>query len=269
MRRLENKTALVTGAAGGQGAETVRRFAREGCAVLATDLDADRLERLAREVRDAGGRIEWLVQDVVSEGGWAEVIDHALHAFGKLQILVNNAGTITRQGVGATQLTAWHRTIDVNLTGPMLGIRHAAPAMRSCGGGSIINVSSTAGLTAHPDAAYCASKWGLRGLTKMAAIEYADWAIRVNSIHPGQVVETRIYDGLTESSAESGRLAIPMRRGARPQECADLILFLASDESAYLTGSEIAIDGGYSAGAPMFLRGQLRDLLASAPQGAP
>lgn len=269
MGRLENKTALVTGAAGGQGAETVRRFAREGCAVLATDLDAAGLESLAREVRAAGGRIEWIVQDVASEMGWSEAVNHALRSFGTLQILVNNAGTITRQGIGATQLPAWHRTIDVNLTGPMLGIRHAAPVMKSSGGGSVINVSSTAGLTAHPDAAYCASKWGLRGLTKMAAVEYADWGIRVNSIHPGQVVDTRIYDGLTAAAAESGRLAIPMRRGACPQECSDLILFLASDESTYLTGSEIAIDGGYSAGAPMFLRGQMRDLLAHAPPDAP
>ena len=261
MGRLENKVALITGAAGGQGAEYARHFAREGCKVVVGDLSADRMEGLVLEILTSGGNAVACALDVRLEEDWAEAVARVRKEFGELHALVNNAGTITRQGVGATTLESWHRTIDVNLTGPMLGIRQTAPLMRESGGGSVINVSSTAGLTAHPDAAYCASKWGLRGLTRMAAIEYADWGIRVNSIHPGQVVDTRIYDNLAPESAEAGRLAIPARRGAHPAECADLALFLASDESRYITGSEIAIDGGYSAGAPMFLRGVLRDLV--------
>ena len=229
----------------------------------------DRLHGLVADILASGGKAVACALDVRLEDPWAEAVALVRREFGALHVLVNNAGTITRQGVGATALESWHRTIDVNLTGPMLGIRQAAPLIRESGGGSIINVSSTAGLTAHPDAAYCSSKWGLRGLTKMAAIEYADWGIRVNSIHPGQVVDTKIYDNLARDSAEAGRLAIPARRGARPSECADLALFLASDEATYITGSEIAIDGGYSAGAPMFLRGALRDLLAAGKLDAP
>ena len=269
MGRLENKVALITGAAGGQGAEYARHFAREGCAVVVTDVEGESLADLVDAIRASGGRIVATSLDVRLEAQWAEAMALAKGTFGQLHVLVNNAGTISRQGVDATLLESWHRTIDVNLTGPMLGIKHAAPLMRESGGGSIVNVSSTAGLTAHPDAAYCSSKWGLRGLTKMAAIEYADWGIRVNSIPPGQVVDTKIYSKLAAETAEAGRLAIPARRGARPSECADLVLFLASDESTYITGSEIAIDGGYSAGAPMFLRGKLRDLLASGKLDGP
>lgn len=269
MGRLDNKVAVITGAAGGQGAGYAQLFAQEGCALVVTDLVAQAMDGLVAAIRAGGGKIVACPLDVRSEVQWAQTIALAQREFGGLHVLVNNAGTITRQGIGSTTLDAWHQTIDVNLTGPMLGIRQAAPVMRASGGGSVINVSSTAGLTAHPDAAYCSSKWGLRGLTKMAAIEYADWGIRVNSIHPGQVADTKIYDNLARESAEAGRLAIPARRAARPDECANLALFLASDESTYITGSEIAIDGGYSAGAPMFLRGKLRELLTEGKLGAP
>ena len=150
--------------------------------------------------------------------------------FGKLHILVNNAGTIARQGIVDTTLEAWNRTIAVNLTGAMLGMKHCAPAIRDSGGGSIINISSTAGLTAHDDAAYTASKWGLRGLTKTAVLQFSQWNIRVNSIHPGQIADTGFFRGGGEAFAHAARVAIPMHRQGTPQECADLVLFLASDE---------------------------------------
>ena len=161
-------------------------------------------------------------------------------------------------------LDNWNRTIAVNLTGPMLGMMHAAPVIRDSGGGSIVNVSSTAGLTAHYDQAYTASKWGLRGLTKTASVEYAPWRVRVNSIHPGQINDTTFFRSALPGQSQSLLASIPMQRSGTPQECADLVLFLASDESSFITGAEIAIDGGYSAGSTMWMRSQLRQQLTAA-----
>ena len=151
-------------------------------------------------------------------------------AFGKLHILVNNAGTIARQGIVDTTVEAWNRTIAVNLTGAMLGMKHCAPVIRDSGGGAIVNISSTAGLTAHDDAAYTASKWGLRGLTKTAVLQFSPWNIRVNSIHPGQIADTGFFQSGGEAFAHAARAAIPMHRQGTPEECAELVLFLASDE---------------------------------------
>jgi 3alpha(or 20beta)-hydroxysteroid dehydrogenase len=179
----------------------------------------------------------------------------SLPRFGKLHILVNNAGTIARQGIVDTTVEAWNRTIAVNLTGPMLGMKHCAPAIRDSG--SIINISSTAGLTAHDDAAYTASKWGLRGLTKTGVLQFSPWNIRVNSIHPGQIADTGFLRGGGEAFAHAARTAIPLRRQGTPKECADLVLFLASDESCFISGAEIAIDGGYIAAGTANLRNRV------------
>ena len=177
-----------------------------------------------------GGKVLFLRQDVADEASWKEIVAAALAHFGKLHILVNNAGTIARQGIVDTTVEAWNRTLAVNLTGAMLGMKHCAPAIRDSGGGSIINISSTAGLTAHDDAAYTASKWGLRGLTKTAVLQFSQWNIRVNSIHPGQIADTGFFRSGGEAFAHAARIAIPMHRQGTPKECADLVLFLASDE---------------------------------------
>jgi len=178
-------------------------------------------------------------------------------------ILVNNAGTIARQGIVDTTVEAWNRTIAVNLTGAMLGMKHCAPAIRESGGGSIINISSTAGLTAHNDAAYTASKWGLRGLTKTAVLQFSQWNIRVNSIHPGQITDTGFFRSGGEAFAHAARVAIPLHRQGTPKECADLVLFLASDESSFISGAEIAIDGGYIAAGTASLRNRVREDFAA------
>src|SRR5258708_38627565 len=148
---------------------------REGAAVMLTDIEAARGEALAARLNGAGGRALFRVQDAASEGSWREIVAASLAAFGGLHILVNNAGTIARQGIVNTTLEAWNRTLAVNLTGPLLGMKHCAPAIRDSGGGSIVNISSTAGLTAHDDAAYTGSKWGLRRLTQTPVLQFSAW----------------------------------------------------------------------------------------------
>jgi 3alpha(or 20beta)-hydroxysteroid dehydrogenase len=258
MARLTGKVALITGAAGGQGTAEAELFVREEAAVVVTDIDLAAGEGLARRLTAQGGNVLFLRQDAADEASWQEVVAAVLARFGKLHILVNNAGTIARQGIVDTAVEAWNRTIAVNLTGPMLGMKYCAPAIRDSGGGSIINISSTAGLTAHDDAAYTASKWGLRGLTKTAVLQFSPWHIRVNSIHPGQIADTGFFRGGGEAFAHAARTAIPLHRQGTPKECADLVLFLASDESSFISGAEIAIDGGYIAAGLASMRNRVR-----------
>jgi 3alpha(or 20beta)-hydroxysteroid dehydrogenase len=263
MPKLTGKIALITGAAGGQGVADATLFVREGAAVVLTDIDAAAGQRLADDLIRQGGKAIFRAHDVADEGMWQAVVAAALAEFGGLHILVNNAGTIARQGIVDTTVSAWNRTIAVNLTGPLLGMKHCAPAIRDSGGGSIVNISSTAGLTAHDDAAYTASKWGLRGLTKTAVLQFSDWNIRVNSIHPGQIAETGFFKSGGDDFAHAARVAIPMHRQGLPTECADLVLFLASDDSSFINGAEIAIDGGYIAAGTASLRNKVRADYAS------
>jgi len=154
----------------------------------------------------------------------------------------------------------WERVHKVNLDGPLYGMRAAAPAIRASGGGAIVNISSTAGLIAHAGAAYCSSKWALRGLTKTAALEFADWGIRVNSVHPGQVIDTRIADGATAAYRNITTLMTPMGRGAQSEEIAQVVLFLCSDEASYINGAEIPVDAGYcSIGLPRLRQKLIHD----------
>jgi 3alpha(or 20beta)-hydroxysteroid dehydrogenase len=264
MPRLADKIALITGAAGGQGAAEAELFVREGAAVMLTDIDAANGEQLAARLRAEGGKAQFRVHDASSEQQWIDTVAATLAAFGGLHILVNNAGTIARQTIVNTTVEAWARTLAVNLTGPLLGMKHAAPAIRDTltrtgGSGSIVNISSTAGLTAHDDAAYTASKWGLRGLTKTAVLQFSPWNIRVNSIHPGQIADTGFFQSGGDAFAHAARAAIPLHRQGTPQECAELVLFLASEEASFISGAEIAIDGGYIAAGLAGLRNRIRD----------
>lgn len=259
MGRLAGKVALITGAGGGQGAATAHLFAGEGAAVVIADVNAQAARRVAAAVISEGGRALACHHDVTDVAGWNQVVAEALGAFGGLHALVNNAGTTSRTTLAQIDLDSWNRVLAVNLTGPMLGMKHCGPVIRDHGGGAIVNVSSTAGLTAHYDPAYTASKWGLRGVTKTAAVDFAPWKVRVNSIHPGQIAETSFWDKSLPGVRESLTASIPMERPGTPGECALLSLFLVSDESAFITGSEIAIDGGYSAGAAIWMRSRIRD----------
>ena len=259
MSRLAGKVALITGAAGGQGKAEAHLFAEAGASVVISDVDAQAGQAVADAISSKGGAARFLHHDVTDAPRWIAVVSRTLEEFGALHVLVNNAGTTSRATLAEMDLDGWNRVLAVNLTGPMLGMKHCAPAIRDSGGGSIINVSSTAGLTAHYDPAYTASKWGLRGVTKTAAVEFAPWGVRVNSIHPGQISDTSFWDKALPGVRESLTASIPMERPGTPEECAMLALFLASDESGFITGSEIAIDGGYSAGAAIWMRSRIRD----------
>ncbi len=260
--KLEGKVALVTGAANGQGAATARLFAAEGAKVVLTDVAEDAGRRVAEEINAAGGAARFFRLDVATESDWTRVLPEVRSAFGGLHVLINNAGVISRKKIVDMGAEDWHRVMNVNLTGALFGMKHCAPIMRDCGGGAIVNVSSIGGLMAHFDAAYGASKWGLRGLTKSAAIEFVDWKIRVNSIHPGQIENTSFVAQAVPGHVETTRKVIPMGRQGTPEETAKLMLFLSCDDSSFITGAEIAIDGGFSAGAIMRVRAMLTEQLA-------
>jgi 3alpha(or 20beta)-hydroxysteroid dehydrogenase len=262
--KLKGKVALITGGAAGQGEADARLFALEGAKVAICDIADEAGKKLAAELRASGSAAEYYHLDVADEEAWRQVTAAVRQKFGGLHVLVNNAGTISRHGIDSIPLAAWRRTLEVNLTGAMMAMKFCAPIIRDSGGGSIINISSIAGMMAHYDAAYAASKWGLRGLTKCAAMEYVDWKIRVNSIHPGQITETSFVRDAQPGHVESVLRTIPMGRQGTPQEAASLVLFLASEDSSFITGAEIAIDGGFTAGAAMRMRSQMRDQIAAA-----
>jgi 3alpha(or 20beta)-hydroxysteroid dehydrogenase len=241
--QLESRVALISGASRGQGAAEARLFAAEGASVVVCDiLDAEGRETVAAIERD-GGEATFLHLDVSDPDAWDATVDRVRRTFGALHVLVNNAGVLSRTGIVDTPVEEWERVLDINLTGTFLGMRAAAPLIRDSGGGSIVNISSIAGLVGTGAAAYSASKWGVRGLSKVAALEFAPWRIRVNSVHPG-VVET----AMTAEFAKAAAAAVPLGRTAQPEEVAELVLFLASERSSYLSGSEIAVDGGRVAG---------------------
>ncbi len=247
MARLQDKVALVTGAAAdnGLGAATARRFAEEGAVVYLTDIEAEGAERNAAAIRSAGGKARAMRHDVTSEAEWDAVFAAILDAEGQLDVLVNNAGIADLRPLGEIDLDAWRRINDINLTSVYLGTRRAVDTMRKAGkGGSIINMSSAAGLTGVPNCtSYCATKGGVRLFSKAVAIECAKENIRCNSIHPGLI------------ATEMGQLAVNLHGDAvlagcpmgRPEDIANAALFLASDESAFITGIELAVDGGTTA----------------------
>jgi 3alpha(or 20beta)-hydroxysteroid dehydrogenase len=247
MPRLTGKVALVTGAAGGIGACAAQRLAEEGAAVLLTDADAAGAGRVAQEL---GASVSSRGHDVTSEADWESVSAWALAAHGRVDVLVNNAGVFLAAPLAETSLEDFRRVIDVNLTGVFLGMRALAPTMSGQRAGSIINVSSVAGLVGSPYlAAYAASKWAVRGITKVVAKELARFGVRVNSVHPGQI-DTDMNARQRERTPELvDKLiaGIPLQRIGTPEEVAQAVVYLASDESVYVTGAELAIDGGTSA----------------------
>lgn len=246
MTNLADRVAIVTGAGRGQGEAEARLLAEAGAAVLICDLLEREGEDLARALVVEGRQARFLALDVASKEGWTSAIEHVASWKGRLDILVNNAGIINRKSINDTPLDAWERLMAINLTGPFLGIQAAAPLMRRSGGGSVVNISSNSAFSGHYDPAYTASKWGLRGLTRTAAMEYVSWGIRVNSVCPGLIV--------TGLNAEAPHLQpmiglTPMKRSGTVEEVARLVLFLASEASSFITGEDFVIDGGFTAGA--------------------
>lgn len=242
MGRVEGKVALVTGGSRGIGAAYARTLIAEGAKVVIGDvLDAEGLA-LAAELGTSAGFIHL---DVTQPEQWAVAVAFAVSTFGGLNVLVNNAGIATGAPITEFKLDIWRKTIDINLTGTFLGMQAAIPEIAKAKGGSIINISSVEGLRGSAGLhAYVASKFGVRGLTKSVALDVAHLGIRVNSIHPG-LIETEMTKNI-----KANALQIPMGRSAQPSEVAQLMLFLASDESSYSTGAEFVIDGGLTAGVP-------------------
>ena len=250
--RVEDKVAIVTGAASGIGRGTAEMLAREGARVVLTDVNVE----LGREAAKAiGGDALFVRHDVSSEDSWREVIDATLARFGRLDVLVNNAGIIIVADIESTTVEQWRKIMAVNAEGVFLGCKHAIPVMRQSGGGSIINISSAAGLVGTPPfAAYSASKGAVRILTKTVAAhcrEKGD-AIRCNSIHPGGI-DTPLVRSITRAPQSNLRDVEDMRAPGnaigygQPADIGHLVLYLASDESRFMTGAELAIDGGLTA----------------------
>jgi len=247
MDRLKGKVAIITGGARGMGAATSRLFAAEGAQVAITDVLEEAGAALAAEL---GERARFYRHDVSSEAGWAAIVAQVEADLGPVDILVNNAGILLFRSLLETSVEEYRHVLDVNLTGEFLGIKAVAPGMIARGKGAIVNISSVDGMKgANGLAAYSSSKWGVRGLTRVAAMELGHRGIRVNSVHPGGVDTAMTnHDGSARDKVNERFGNIPLQRVGGPEEVARATLFLASDEASYLAGAEIAVDGGMLTG---------------------
>ncbi|MGI9006579.1 MAG: glucose 1-dehydrogenase [Streptosporangiaceae bacterium] len=250
MGRLDGKVALITGGARGMGKSHVRHFAAEGAQVVFGDVRDELGTAVAAEL--GPDRARYLHHDVTSEAGWAAAVDLATSAFGRLDVLVNNAGVLVFASIEEMSALEFRRILEVNAVGTWLGMKAALGPMRAAGGGSIINVSSIEGMTGAADcSAYAASKFAVRGMTKSAAQELGQYGIRVNSIHPGGIVTPMVMETAQDMDPERGERyfrALPLRRFGESAEVSRLVAFLASDDSSYCTGAEFVADGGLLSG---------------------
>jgi len=256
--RVANKVALVTGGASGIGRSCARRLAEEGATVIVTDIQDEMGSETVGDIVDKGDAASYLHHDVTSEEQWRAIIANIVSEHGALHILVNNAGIGIGGSIIEMELEAWRRQQAINLEGVFLGVKHSIPAIRDSGGGSIINMSSVAGLKGAASlAAYNATKGGVRLFTKGVALECAQngWGVRVNSVHPG-IIETPIWEKINPELGDGepaldpetiAAVAVPGGRLGSPDDIANGVLFLASDDSSYMTGTELVIDGGLSA----------------------
>ncbi|WP_280388030.1 glucose 1-dehydrogenase [Nocardia wallacei] len=241
MGRVDGRTVLVTGGARGMGAAFARRLVAEGASVVLTDVLAEEGKAVAAEL---GSAASFLPHDVTDEAAWLDVVAHAEAAFGPVSGLVNNAGIVHVDPIAALSEADYRRVIDVNQVGVFLGMKSVVPSMRRAGGGSIVNISSIGGIISFTNIlGYVASKWAVRGMTKAAAQEFGPWGIRVNSVHPGVVATEMTADSARSNSMFHDQ---PLPRAGTPEELANLVLFLISDESGYSTGSEFVADGGFT-----------------------
>ena len=248
--RLEGKVAFISGGAQGMGAAEARLFAAEGAMVAIGDILEEEGRRVAAQIGEAGGKAIFLALDVTSESQWLDAIAATVAEFGKLDILVNNAGIGGHGTVENTTVADWDRVMDINAKGVFLGTKSAIPELRRAGGGSIINISSQLGLVGVDNSSpqYQASKGAVRLLTKSTAIQYAGEGIRANSVHPGPIVTPMTEAGRADPERNELTLSrIPLGRYGEPGDVAYGVLFLASDESSFMTGSELVIDGGWTA----------------------
>ncbi len=250
MGRLDGKVALISGGARGQGATEGRMMAQEGAKVVLGDLLDEQGRAVEAEIRAAGGAATYVHLNVTSESDWQSAVQTAEDTYGGLHVLVNNAGILIRATIEETTEDDFDRIMAVNVKGVFLGTKHAIPAMRRAAGGSIVNISSTAGLVGSPGetAAYSATKGSVRLFTKSTAIQHAKDNIRCNSVHPGPIATDMIKDMLEDPEQWEQRMRrLPLKRPGRPEDIAHGVIYLASDESSFVTGAELVIDGGTTA----------------------
>ena len=243
MARLQDKVIIITGAAQGMGETHARLCMQEGAKVVLTDINFDKGDALAKELGDSALFIK---HDVTNENDWAKVIKEAQAKFGQVDVLVNNAGITTHKSILDTSVEEYRKILEINQVSVFLGMKAVIPSMKEAKQGSIINISSINGLVGGA-IGYTDSKFAVRGMTKAAALECAPHGIRVNSIHPGVIATPMIMQGDTKDAVEAFAKSIPMKRVAQPEEVSGMVLFLASDDSSYSTGSEFIVDGGLTA----------------------
>jgi len=243
MARLQGKIIIITGAAQGMGATHARLCIEAGAKVVLTDINAEKGQALAKKL---GSNALFVQHDVTSEGDWAKVITNAEAQFGTINVLVNNAGITQSKSILATSLDDYRRILEINQVSVFLGMKAVIPSMQKTKQGSIINISSINGLVGGA-IGYTDSKFAVRGMTKAAALECAPYGIRVNSVHPGVIATPMIMQGDTKAVVEAFAQSIPLKRVAQPEEVSSMVLYLASDDSSYSTGSEFIVDGGLTA----------------------
>jgi len=243
MARLEGKVAIITGAARGMGAAHARRFVAEGAKVVLTDLNVEEGTALANEL---GENALFMEQNVTSADEWTNVVAQAEKAFGPVNVLVNNAGISVSKSLLQMTEEEYRRIVDINQVSVFLGLKTVVPSMQKAGGGSIVNISSINGIVGGA-VGYTDTKFAVRGMTKAAAMECSHYGIRVNSVHPGVIETPMVTQGDAVEAIKEFAKHIPLKRMAQPEEVTNLVLFLASDESSYSTGSEFIVDGGLTA----------------------
>ncbi len=249
MGRLDGKVALISGGAKGQGACEARMFSAEGAKVVFGDILDDLGSAVEADLRGSGAEVTYVHLDVTKESDWQNAIEVAERQYGRLNVLVNNAGILLYGGIEETSEADWDRIMSVNVKGVFLGTKATLPALRRAGGGSIVNISSTAGLVGSAvSSAYASTKGAVRLFTKSTAVQHVGDNIRCNSIHPGPIETDMIAEMQADEAGWQTRLRnLPMGRAGKPEEVAYGVIFLASDESSYITGSELVIDGGTTA----------------------
>jgi NAD(P)-dependent dehydrogenase (short-subunit alcohol dehydrogenase family) len=251
--RVNDKVIIVTGAGAGIGRDSALLLAKEGAKLVLTDINEKSIQETVDMIHAQGGQAIFIKHDVSNEDDWINVIDHTLNTYQSIDGLFNSAGIFLIKSLIETSLEEWNNLLSINLTGMFLGMKHVIPVMIKNNGGSIINASSTAGLIgASGLCAYGASKGAIRLLTKDVALEYAQYNIRVNSIHPGYI-KTQMVEyasSITKKDAEEVGATVPLGRLGTPTEVAHMVLYLSSDESSYVTGAEFVIDGGLTTGEP-------------------
>ncbi|CEI82645.1 SDR family NAD(P)-dependent oxidoreductase [Oceanobacillus sp. M60] len=247
MKRLEDKTAIITGAASGQGRAEALLFSKQGAKVVITDINEEGLYETEKAIINQGGEVVSIKHNISSEEEWENVVSITKERLGKLNVLINNAGILSREGLESTSLEDFNHIQSINTQGTFLGMKHAAPLIKKSGGGSIINISSIYGLVGSGGSiSYHASKGAIRLMSKSAAVQLSKDYIRVNSIHPG-VIETPMSSSIATNEGHPLESKFPWPELGKPEDIAYGALYLASDESKFVTGSELVIDGGYTA----------------------